>query len=60
MNTDAWVEVVSELESGAKGPWLCPELKDADLEVRAIGGETIVEWHLKCPRCGAESFVRRG
>lgn len=61
MNTAGWTEIVADLEAGKPGPWTCPERQDADVEVRAkYSGDEIVEWHLLCPGCGAEIFVRRG
>lgn len=61
MNTAGWTQIVTELEAGESGPWKCPEHQDADVEVSPkYSGDEIVEWHLRCPRCGAEIFVRRG
>ena len=61
MNTKAWADLVRELEAGGAGPWTCPEQGDADITVVGIkDGCRVVEWHLHCPACGAETYVRRG
>lgn len=50
-----WVEAVRQVESG-KARVLCPQNGDADLQVTLLGE---AEWWLRCPACGAETFVRR-
>jgi len=62
VNVKGWAAIVADIEAGREGPWGCPENTDGQVEVRAIEGDAgiIVEWHLKCHTCGAETYVRRG
>ncbi len=62
VNVKAWTAIVADIESGVSGPWVCPE---GDGGTVVVGGledaeGKIVEWHLTCQACGAETYVRRG
>lgn len=62
MNVQGWTAIVADIEADRSGPWICPERDDGLVEVRGIKNEAgeIIEWHLRCEICGAETYVRRG
>jgi hypothetical protein len=62
IDVEGWTNIVADIEAGRPGPWDCPEQQDGQIEVRGItnGDGALVEWHLKCHSCGAETYVRRG
>ncbi len=62
INVEGWAAIVSELERGAHDDWACPENDDGRVEAREVTNNVgdVVEWHLWCKACGAETHVRRG
>lgn len=52
----AWVDAANAVEAGTRSV-RCPQNQDANLDITLLGG---TEWWLRCPACGAETFVRRG
>jgi hypothetical protein len=52
----AWVDAANAVQAGIRIV-RCPQNQDANLDITLLGG---TEWWLRCPACGAETFVRRG
>jgi hypothetical protein len=62
VNAEGWAAIVAAIEAATPGPWACPEGDGGRVVVRGIENEVggVVEWHLKCPTCGTETYARRG
>lgn len=60
MSRAAWIEAASRVTAGDWKEIPCPENEDDFLEVDWIPGPLSGsgEYHMRCPSCGAENWIR--
>jgi Zn finger protein HypA/HybF involved in hydrogenase expression len=55
--TQAWIDAGARLTRDPQARVLCPECREAPLDVSDIMGARALERLMTCPKCGARNFA---